>query len=162
MTFGSQPQLDGQFSVSQLDLDQVLSLPQEIRTKPLAVIAKLTDIFSGAPALPLPVKLGLSVDALTLAGGIIQRVRSELRTDGNIWHIDTLDLRAPGLTQVRLSGSFDPKPGEPTFKGNATIEFRRSAGAYSVAGQEDRSTDDGSRFISRERRSVVEQRNHRA
>ena len=121
VTFGSQPQLDGVFSAPQLDLDRVLSLPQEIRTKPLAVIAKLTDVFSGAPSLPLSVKLGLSVEALTLAGGTIQRVHSELRNDGDTWHIDTLDLRAPGLTQVRLSGSFDPKSGGPTFKGNATI-----------------------------------------
>ena len=63
VTFGSQPQLDGVFSAPQLDLDRVLSLPQEIRTKPLAVITKLANVFSGAPPLPLPVKLGLSVEA---------------------------------------------------------------------------------------------------
>ena len=67
-------------------------------------------------------KIGLSIETVTLAGGTIQRVRGELRTDGEAWHIDTLDMRAPGLTQVRLSGRFDPKSGGATFKGPATID----------------------------------------
>jgi large subunit ribosomal protein L24 len=121
LSFGSQPQLDGVLSAPQLDLDRVLSIPQGIRTKPLAAITQLASLFSGAPPLPLPITLGLSVDGLTLAGGTIQRVRGELRTDGDAWHIDTLDLRAPGLTQVRLSGRFDPKSGA-AFKGPAKID----------------------------------------
>ena len=76
LTFGSQPQLDAVLSAPQLDLDRMLSLPQEIRTKPLAAINKLASVFSGAPPLPVPVTLGLSVEGLTLAGGTIQRVRA--------------------------------------------------------------------------------------
>ncbi|MGE0035339.1 MAG: AsmA family protein [Xanthobacteraceae bacterium] len=122
LTFGSQSRLDAVLSAPQLDLDRMLSLPQEVRTKPLAAINKLAGLFSGAPPLPIPVTLGLSVEGLTLAGGTIQRVRAELRTDGDVWHIDMLDLRAPGLTQVRLSGRFDLKSGAATFKGPAKIE----------------------------------------
>jgi uncharacterized protein involved in outer membrane biogenesis len=122
LTFGSQSRLDAVLSAPQLDLDRMLSLPQEVRTKPLAAINKLASLFSGAPPLPIPVALGLSVEGLTLAGGTIQRLRAELRTDGDVWHIDMLDLRAPGLTQVRLSGHFDLKSGAATFKGPVKIE----------------------------------------
>jgi len=122
LSFDHQPKLDAVLSAPQLDLDRVLSLPQEIRIKPLAAIRELTRLFSGRPLLPLPVTLGLSFEGLTLAGGTFQRVRSELRVEGESWNVETLELRAPGLTQVRLGGRFDPKNGGPTFKGTATIE----------------------------------------
>jgi large subunit ribosomal protein L24 len=122
LSFGNQPQLDGVLSAPQLDLDRVMGLPQEIRTKPLAAIAQLAGLFSGVPPPPIPVTLGLSVEGVTLAGGTIQRVRGELRTEGEAWHIDSFDLRAPGLTQVRLSGRFDPKSGGAAFKGPTRIE----------------------------------------
>ena len=85
----------------------MVSLPEETRRRPLAAIKALAVDFSDAQRLPLPVKLGLNIEALTLAGGTLQRVSGEFRADGETWHIDKLDLRAPGLTQVRLSGRFD-------------------------------------------------------
>ncbi len=122
LTFGSQPHLDATLSAPQLDLDRVLSLPQETRPRPLAAIKKLASSFSPAQRLPVPVKLGLGIEMLTLAGGTLQRVRSELRADGETWHIDKLDLRAPGLTQVGLSGRFDAKSKGSAFTGTAKID----------------------------------------
>jgi large subunit ribosomal protein L24 len=122
LSFGHQPRLDAVLSAPQLDLDRALSLPQEIRTKPLAAIKELARFFSGLPSLPLPVTLRLSFEELTLAGGTIQRMRGEMKTEGESWHVETLDMRAPGFTQVRLSGLFDPKIEGATFKGTATID----------------------------------------
>jgi uncharacterized protein involved in outer membrane biogenesis len=122
LTFGSQPKLDAALSAPQLDLDRILSLPEETRRRPLAAIKALAGYFSGVQRLPLPVKLGLNVEALTLAGGMLQRVSSELRADGETWDIDKLDLRAPGLTQVRLSGRFDATSKGVAFKGPAKID----------------------------------------
>ena len=122
LTFGSQPQLSAVLSAPQLDLDRVLSLPEKARPRPLAAIKALAGYFSGAQRLPLPVKLALSVEALTLAGGTLQRVSGELRADGESWQIDKVDLRAPGLTQVRLSGRFDAASKGVAFKGPAKID----------------------------------------
>ena len=85
LTFGSQPQLERG------------ALRTATRPRPGALVAggKLDPgrsppsrrwpvILSGAQRLPLPVKLALSVEALTLAGGTLQRVSGELRADGEI------------------------------------------------------------------------------
>ena len=60
LTFGSKPQLDGSLSSPQLDLDRMLSLPEETRRRPLVAIKTLADYVSGSQRLPFPVKLGLA------------------------------------------------------------------------------------------------------
>ena len=40
----------------------------------------------------------------TLGGGLVQSVRADLSADANAVSIDTLEFRAPGYAQVRLSG----------------------------------------------------------
>jgi large subunit ribosomal protein L24 len=78
LVFGSQPQLDAVLSSPQLDLDRMLSLPEETRRRPFVAIKTLADYGSGSQRLPFPVKLRFSVDALTLAGGTLQRVSGDL------------------------------------------------------------------------------------
>jgi uncharacterized protein involved in outer membrane biogenesis len=122
LTFGSTPQLDGSLSSPQLDLDRMLSLPEETRRRPLVAIKTLADYFSDAQQLPFPVKLTFSVESLTLAGSMLQRVSGGLRADGDTWDIENLDLRLPGITQIRLSGRFDATPKGVAFKGPAKID----------------------------------------
>jgi large subunit ribosomal protein L24 len=126
LTFGRVPQLDGFLSSPQLDLDRMLSSPDETRRRPLVVALKLGDYLSGSQRLPFPVKLGFSVGSLTLAGSMLQRVSGGLRGDGDSWDIENLELRAPGITQIRLSGRFDAKSEGVTkrvsFKGPANID----------------------------------------
>jgi uncharacterized protein involved in outer membrane biogenesis len=122
LSFGSQPRLDGTLSAPQLDLDRILSMPEETRRRPLVAIKALADHLSGSQPLPVPVTLALNVEALTLAGGRLQRLSSDLKIDGETWNIDKLDLRAPGLTQVQLSGRFDATSKGVALKGPAKID----------------------------------------
>jgi large subunit ribosomal protein L24 len=122
LTFGSQPQVNGVLSSPQLDLDRMLALPEETRRRPLVAIKTLVESFSGAQKLPFPVKLGLGVDTVTLAGATLQRVSGDIKTDGETWDIETLDLRAPGITQVRLSGRFGATPKGVAFEGPAKVD----------------------------------------
>ena len=122
LTFGSEPQLVGVLSSPQLDLDRMLALPEETRRRPPIAIKALADSFSGAHGLPIPIKLGLSIETLILAGATLQRVSGEVRTAGESWDIQSLDLRAPGFTQVRLSGRFGTSPKGVTFTGPAKID----------------------------------------
>ena len=73
LTFGGQPRLDGTLSAPQLDLDRIVSLPEETGRRPLVAIKALADYLSGSQQLPIPIKLGVSVDALTFAGATLQR-----------------------------------------------------------------------------------------
>jgi uncharacterized protein involved in outer membrane biogenesis len=122
LTFGSQPQVNGVLSSPQLDLDRMLALPEETRRRPLVAIKALVESFSGAQKLPFPVKLGLGVETVTLAGATLQRVSGDLKTDGETWDIESLDLRAPGITQVRLSGRFGATPKGVAFEGPAKVD----------------------------------------
>jgi uncharacterized protein involved in outer membrane biogenesis len=122
LTFGSKPQLDGTFASPQLDLDRMLSLPEETRRRPLVAVKTLVDYVSGSQRLPFPVKLGFSVESLTLAGSMLQRVSGGFKADSDAWDIENLDLRAPGITQIRLSGRFDATPKGVAFRGPAKID----------------------------------------
>src|SRR5262249_42218514 len=126
LTFGRKPQLDGSLSSLQLDLDRMLYLPKETRRRPLVVIKTLVDYVSGSQRLPFSLKLRFSVESLTLAGSMLQRVSGGLRADGDSWDIENLELRAPGMTQIRLSGRFEAKSGGATkgvaFNGPAKID----------------------------------------
>ena len=121
LTLGDQPQLDGSLSSAQIDLDRMLALPEATRHRPMVAVKAVAEYFSGALRLPFPVRLGIGVETLTFAGAPLQRVRGEIRTDGESWDIETLDLRAPGITQVRLSGRFGVTPAGIAFKGPAKI-----------------------------------------
>ena len=104
-------------------------MPEATRRRPLVAIKALADYFAGAQRLPFPVKLGLSVETLTLAGATLQRVSGDVRTDGETWDIESLDLRAPGITQVRLSGRFGVTAQGRRVQRAGQGRFRRSARA---------------------------------
>ena len=53
---------------------------------------------------PIPVKFNIAVENVTFAGAMLQRVSGEVRADADAWDVEVLDFRAPGATQVRLSG----------------------------------------------------------
>jgi large subunit ribosomal protein L24 len=122
MSFGRQPRLDGVLSSIQIDLDRLLGLPDAGRRHPLAVIKALTDAFADAPPLPVPVRLGLSVETVTLAGAPLQRLSGDFKIDSGMLDIESLDLRVPGLTQVRLSGRLSAAPAGAVFAGPIKIE----------------------------------------
>ena len=122
LTFGSSPRLEGVLSSPQIDLDRVLALPEATRRRPLAAIRAFADTFTASQRLPFPVQLGITVETLNLAGAALQRVSGDLKSDGEGWDIETLELRAPGITQVGLSGRLGTNPKGIAFKGRAKID----------------------------------------
>ncbi len=122
IAFGARPQLDGVFSSTQIDLDRVLDLPDAMRRRPLIAIKSFADNFASVYRLPFPVRLGVNVETLTLAGAALQRVSADVKTDAETWDIESLEFRAPGITQVRLSGRFGAAAKGISFNGPAKIE----------------------------------------
>ncbi len=122
VTFGAKPQIEGVLSAPSLDIDKVLSLPDESRRKPLAVIKGLGSYFAGGQRLPIPVKLGISADTVTFAGALLQRVSGDVTLEADGWDIEQLEFRAPGFTQLRMSGRLSGTQAGASFAGPVKLE----------------------------------------
>ena len=122
LTLGQRPEIQGAFSSPQIDVDRVLALPEAARHRPLAAIRALAESLAAASRLPIPATLSIGVESVTLGGGALARVGLEVRSDADGLDIKSLELRAPGITQVRLSGRLGSAPTGPRFEGSARIE----------------------------------------
>ena len=122
LSFGPKPELVATLSASQIDLDRILALPEAAGRRPLSAIKTLAESFVRAPRLPVAVSLGFSVETVTLAGAMLQRVGADLKSDGDGWNIENFALRVPGLTQVAFSGRLGAAPGGVAFNGATRIE----------------------------------------
>jgi len=120
--FGKSPRLNGVLSAREIDLDRALDLSEAVKRQPIAAIRAVLDSFSGTLQIPLPVQLGIGIDSATLAGGTVQAVRGDFKSDGAGLDIETLEFRAPGVTQVRLSGRLQPSGKDTSFSGPAAVE----------------------------------------
>ncbi|MBV8835170.1 MAG: AsmA family protein, partial [Alphaproteobacteria bacterium] len=121
LRLGKAPALDAVLSARQVDLDRALALPENVARLPLAALKAAIEPLTASYRPTLPVKLGIGVDALTLSGGTVQSVHGDLKLEGDAWEIETLEFRAPGFAQVRLSGRVAAADGL-TFTGPAQVD----------------------------------------
>jgi len=119
---GRKPRFEGVLSARQIDLDAALELPESERRLPLVAIKRLAEGFAGRFDPPIPGRLGIGIDALTLAGGQILAVRGDLKTDAAGWDLETLEFRAPGSAHVRVSGRIGFEPRGLSFSGPAALD----------------------------------------
>ncbi len=122
LSFGAKPELVATLSAPQIDLDRILALPAPAGRHPLVAIRTLAELLVRSQRLPVALKLGISVETVTLAGAMLQRVGGDLRSEGDRWNIDNFALRAPGLTQVAFSGRLAASPEGVAFNGATKIE----------------------------------------
>jgi len=122
LTFGRQPQLTGALTSSQVDVDRVLALPDAARRRPLAAVRAVAEAALAAARLPMPATLSIGVENITLGGATLARVAADVRTDADGIDIKGLELRAPGLAQVRLNGRLGAAATGPRFEGSTSIE----------------------------------------
>ncbi len=120
--FGRRPQLDGVLTARQLDLDRAFGPPDARRRPPLAVLNAFAHSIGEAIRPPMPVRLGIGVDALTLGGAALQTVRGDFKSLDGAWSVDSFEFRAPGLTQVKASGRLEIGAANATFSGPAEID----------------------------------------
>jgi len=105
LRFGKAPRLEGVLSARQADLDRALDLPDAARRLPFAALKQVIESFGGAYRPAFPVRLGIGLDSVTLAGGTLQGLRGDLNMEADGWDIETLEFRAPGFAQVRRFAS---------------------------------------------------------
>ncbi|MBV8745550.1 MAG: hypothetical protein JO134_10970, partial [Xanthobacteraceae bacterium] len=106
LQFGARARINAVLAARQIDLDRALAVTDPAARRPAATLRGLLETLGGV-RLPLPLTLGIGIDAVTLGGGMVQSVRADLSADANTVSIDSLEFRAPGYAQVRLSGRLD-------------------------------------------------------
>jgi len=119
--FGARPRFDGVLSGRQIDLDRLVSNSSGPRVTPVTAIRSLVETGS-AFRTTLPIQIGVAIDQLTLGGNSVQNLRGDITSSVEGWNLDRLEFRAPGMTQVRLSGRLDIRPDRLGFTGPAEID----------------------------------------
>ncbi len=119
LQFGGRARINAVLTARQIDLDRALVVTDPAARRPAATLRGLLETLGGV-RLPLPLTLGIGIDAVTLGGGMMQSVRADLSADAKAVSIDTLEFRAPGYAQVRLSGRLDAAGWE--FSGPIAID----------------------------------------
>jgi len=120
--FGSNARFDGVLSGRQIDLDRVLIGSDGTRPPPAAAIRELIELGGGAFRPGFPIALGIGIDQITLGGNTVQNLRGDISSDAKGWSLDRFEFRAPGYTQVRLSGHLAVGADGVAFTGPAEIE----------------------------------------
>ncbi len=120
--FGKHPRFDGVLSGRQIDLDRALAAADGTRPPPAAAIRRIAQLAGGAFRPAVPIQIGIGIDQVMLGGSSVANVRGDISTDGDGWNLDRFEFRAPGFTQVKLSGHLAVKGDGVSFNGPAEIE----------------------------------------
>jgi large subunit ribosomal protein L24 len=120
--FGEQPSIEGELRARQIDLDRMLATVHTPRRLPLPAMQAFSEMLGSALRPPWPVALDIAVDMVTLGGAPLQGVNASLQADAARWRLDRLQFRAPGVTQVKLSGRLEPLGRTLGFAGDVDIE----------------------------------------
>ena len=153
VAFGAKPRLDAVLSARQLDVDRALASSDAASRVPAAMLRGLSDAVGDLWLPPIALSVGIGIEAVTLGGATLQSVRGDFKASGNSWSIDALEFRAPGGTQIKLSGRIDGAPQSPQFVGPVAIEIDQSTGADDLGQRRCRPRAGGDRPAARARRS---------
>ena len=123
-TFGKNPSFNGVLSGRQIDLDRFLMSDDGGRVPPAAALRRLAEREGGAFRPAFPVQVGVGIDQVTLGGSSLQNFRGDISSDAGGWNLDRLEFRAPGFTQVRLSGQLAVDDSRIAFTGPTEIDTR--------------------------------------
>lgn len=120
--FGKHPRFDGVLSSRQIDLDRTLAGGAGNRPSPAAALRQLAELTGAAFSPSIPVQIGIGIDQITLGGSTVQNLRGDISSIAGGWNLDRFEFRAPGFTQVRLSGRLAIDDGSVAFTGPAEID----------------------------------------
>lgn len=120
--FGATPGFNAVLSGRQIEVDRAIAGGGAEKQTPVAVIRQLAALGDGAFRTKLPVQVGLGIDQITIGGSAVQNLRGDISSNANGWSLDRLEFRAPGLTQVRLSGQLAVGNDGVSFTGPAQFD----------------------------------------
>jgi large subunit ribosomal protein L24 len=121
--FGTRPRFDGVLSGRQIDLDRAMPGADGTRPLPAAAIRQMAELGGALFRPSIPIQIGVGIDQVTLGGNTVQNVRGDITSDTQQgWNLDRFEFRAPGYTQVRLSGRLAVGADNVSFTGPAELD----------------------------------------
>jgi uncharacterized protein involved in outer membrane biogenesis len=123
LKLGAHPRLDGEVVARQVDVDRTLAAPDVTHRPPLIMFKSFLEDFTASVRPPVPLGIGVAVEAVTVGGAAIQALRGRVRFDADRgWELDDVAFRAPGFTMVNVSGRLGGSAQGLLFGGPASIE----------------------------------------
>ncbi|MBN8921197.1 MAG: hypothetical protein J0H62_11190, partial [Rhizobiales bacterium] len=122
MTFGATPRVDAKLATRQLDLDKFVALPDSVKRLPAYALRTAFAMLESKFVPPVPVRIDVAVDAVTLGESLVQNLRGDMRSDSGGWNIETVEFRAPGAARIHASGRLTVSPDGYAFTGPAGVE----------------------------------------
>jgi hypothetical protein len=131
--FGASPLLHAVISARQLDADRYFAKDDD-HAEAVRLLPRLRALIAAIPPAPLATRIEFSAEQIMLGGRPLQNITADLHADARSdlksdpkpdqesWTIDRLDVRAPGATQVSLSGSNVPSGRSGGFKGALSVD----------------------------------------
>ena len=119
--FGAHPHLNGTVSSRQINLDRALAAPDVTHRPPFVMLKDFAEVLVAAVKPPLPMTADIAVDALTVGGTTLQSLAGKIVVDGKGWSVRDVSFRAPGASEIHLSGQLDAGARGLVFSGPATL-----------------------------------------
>jgi large subunit ribosomal protein L24 len=120
LEFGATPRAAATLTARQIDLDRTFTGAD--RRLPFDVVKAMAESLAAGPTPPLPVRVTLGIDNLTMAGTSISTLRGDAESRADGWAIDGFEWRAPGGTQMRIGGKLAVAGHKVAFTGPARID----------------------------------------
>ncbi len=122
LTLGAHPHFDGEIAALEVNVDRAPAAPDLTHRPPLLVIKNFVETFVASIKPPLPGKVGVGIAGLTVGGTNVQSLHGVARFDATGWSLEGVELRAPGLTQVNLSGRIAQSGHGLAFTGPGAVD----------------------------------------
>lgn len=121
ITFGENPRIEGVLSARQIDLDRALAAQDQPRRDPVTAIRALAAAVEGVSRPPMPVQIGFGIDGVTLGGAAVQSLRGDIAANADGWSLKGVEFRAPGFTQIQMSGHLTGFANGQSFSGPVDV-----------------------------------------
>jgi len=121
VSFGRDARIASTLTARQIDLDRVLPNSEQKRL-PFETVKLLVDDLAAAPAPPVPIRISVGVDSLMAGGATVSALRGDVENSGDGWKLDALELRAPGATQMRITGKLALADQKVEFQGPVRVD----------------------------------------
>jgi len=123
LDIGKAPSLSAELTTPRLDLDRMLTRADGTAPTPAAALRQLAQWSGGAAFVSaIPIQIGLSVTEVALGGASLQNVGGDFNSIDGGWNLQKLEFRAPGFSQVALSGRLAVGGDGVTFTGPAVVD----------------------------------------
>jgi hypothetical protein len=131
LRFDASPQLRMTLTARQLDADRYLGkenskdsakdAAKDSPAEPVRLLPGLRALLTALPRPPIATVITFGAEQIMLGSRPLQNLNAELHGDATSWAIDRLDFRAPGTTQISVTGG-GPSSTSGSFTGALNIE----------------------------------------